>query len=180
MIPAERVKSGPDFLGAALLVLIGAAFIFGSLGLEVINQQGRIGPGFMPFATGTLLAVFGAMVGAEALLRSRNRGEPDEEEAPQTAQAQSATTDGGDVEEGSRYTVAIVFGLTLAAIILIPLLGFLVSFGALVFVLVKFVEKGGLFIATVLGVGAAAITWAVFVLFLQIPLPMGVFGFMGG
>ncbi len=179
MIPTEKVKSGPDLLGAALLVMIGGAFIFGSLGLEVINQQGRIAPGFMPFATGLLLAVFGAMVGAQALLRSRR---PHEEEAPQSAQAQSAQAESGDggVEEGSRYTVAIVFGLTLAAILLIPLLGFLVSFGALVFVLVKFIEKGSLFIATLLGIGSAAITWAVFVLFLRIPLPMGVFGFMGG
>ncbi|MGH3087724.1 MAG: tripartite tricarboxylate transporter TctB family protein [Rubrobacteraceae bacterium] len=166
MIPAERIKSGPDLFGAALLVLIGAAFVAGSLGLEVINQQGRIGPGFMPFATGALLAIFGAMVGAEALLRSRRP--PEEEEVPQTARADGE-------EEGSRHTVAVVFGLTFAAILLIPLLGFLASFGALVFVLVRFIEKGSLFISAALGVGAAALTWAVFVLFLRIPLPMGVF-----
>jgi putative tricarboxylic transport membrane protein len=172
VIPAERTRRWPDLLGAALLVAVGAAFVVGSLGLEVINREGRIGPGFMPFATGTLLAVFGAMVGVQALLKSRRPDEPEEEEAP------PARADDG--EGGSRYTVALVFGLTFAAILLIPLLGFLLSFGALVFVLVKFVEKGSLFIATLLGVGSAVLTWAVFVLFLRIPLPMGVFGFVGG
>lgn len=72
-------KSAPDFIGAALLVALGAAFALGSLQYDVFGQGGRIGPGFMPLAAGILLAVFGAMVGVEAWWR-RTHGVPRTEE----------------------------------------------------------------------------------------------------
>lgn len=156
-------ERAPDLIGAALLVALGAAFAIGSLaGYEVINDRGRIGTGFMPFATGLLLVLFGAMIGVEALLR----GPRDEE--------------GGGGEDGSGRTVGFVFALTFAAILLIPVLGFVVSFGLLVFVLVWLVERGGLLLGAGMGIGAAAFTWLVFVFFLQIPLPGGIFGLGSG
>jgi putative tricarboxylic transport membrane protein len=155
-------KAVPDLIGAGLLVALGVAFAVGALsGYEIFTKGGRIGPGFMPFAAGTLLVVFGAMVGVEALLRT-SRGS-DEREEP-----------GG--EEGSRQTVGLIFALTLVAILLMPLLGFLISFGLLVFALVSFVEREGLLLGAGMGVAAAGFAWLVFALFLQIPLPVGVFG----
>lgn len=160
-------EKAPDLIGAALLVALGAAFAVGALtGLEVVNEKGRIGSGFMPFATGLLLVLFGAMVGVEALLRGRG----DVEEVVESDVAEP------EDEEGSRYKTGIVFALTLAAVLLVSVVGFLVSFGLLVFALVKFVERESLLLAIVMGVGAAIFTWAVFVLFLQIPLPGGLLG----
>lgn len=164
-------QRAPDLIGAGILVALGAVFAIGALsGLEVIDERGRIGPGFMPFATGLLLALFGAMVGGGALLRR---------EAEADGNAGEAEGSEDSEEEGSRYTVAVVFGLTLAAILLTPVLGFLVSFGLLVFAIIRFVEGGSLLLGLGLGVGATVITWVVFVLFLQIPLPGGVFGIGG-
>lgn len=166
-------ERAPDLIGAGILVALGAAFAMGALtGLEVIDERGRIGPGFMPFTTGLLLVLFGAMVGAGALLW------PKTDDAGGDAGEDAGEAEGSG-EQGSRYTVAVVFGLTLAAILLIPVLGFLVSFGLLVFAIIRFVEGGSLLLGLGLGVGATVITWAVFVLFLQIPLPGGVFGIGG-
>lgn len=158
----------PDFIGAALLVVVGAAFAFGGLGFQVFGEGGRIGPGFMPFMAGSLVAVFGVMVGAKALLKSRRPAGDAREESP--------TEDPDDSGGGSTRTVGVVFAMTLAAILLTGLAGFLPAFGLLVFALARFVEKGGVAISVALGVGAAVVAWCVFVLFLNIPLPMGVFG----
>lgn len=160
-------EKAPDLIGAVLLVALGAAFAVGAAsGFPLMGEGGRIGSGFMPFVAGVLLVVFAAMAGGEVLLRRRPEGAGEVENEP-----------GGesDEEEGSRYKVAVVFGLTLLAVLLIPVLGFLVSFGLLVFTLVRFVERGGWLLGAGMGVGAAVITWLVFVLFLQIPLPMGIF-----
>ena len=150
-----------DLIGAALLVALGFAFAGGALsGLEVFREGGRIGPGFMPFFAGAMLVVFGAMIGIGAWLGGRRgpgEGSP------------------GDEPEGAQRTVAAVFLLSLAAILLIPLIGFLPAFGLLIFALVRFVEGRGLLLAAGTGVGGVIFAWVVFVLFLKIPLPGGVF-----
>ncbi|MGI8541525.1 MAG: tripartite tricarboxylate transporter TctB family protein [Rubrobacteraceae bacterium] len=161
-------KALPDIVGTILLVAIGAAFAIGGSGYGIFGEGGRIGPGFMPFMTGILVAVFGAMVGLEAFRRSRRP----EDEVPERYEI---PTD-GEAEASSARTVGIVFAMTLAAILLTALAGFLPAFGLLVFALVRFVEKESIVAAAAFGVGSAVAAWLVFVLFLQIPLPVGVFG----
>lgn len=164
-----RAKT-PDLIGASLLIALGAAFAIGATGYGIFGEGGRIGPGFMPFATGLLMAVFGAMVGAEVLLRA-----PRGQEAESTEEVESAD----EAESGARRIVALVFGLTLVGILLIPVFGFLLSFGLLVFALVWYVEREGLLLGLGLGAGAALFAWLVFGMFLQIPLPGGVLGIGG-
>ncbi len=157
----------PDLIGAGLLAALGVAFAVGGTGHGVFGEGGRIGPGFMPFFAGVLLIVFGAMVGVGALWRARGSSEPESDVRD--------VPEGGE-EAGSGRTVGFVFGLTLVAILLIPVLGFLISFGLLVFALVRFAEGESLLLATAVGVGAAVVAWVVFVFFLQIPVPAGFFG----
>ena len=121
----------------------------------------------MPFFAGSMLVVCAAMIGVGALRR-----------VPASSEAESDVRDvpeGGE-EAGSGRTVAFIFGLTFVAILLIPLLGFLISFGLLVVALVRFVEGESLLLATAVGVGAVVVAWVVFVFFLQIPVPAGIFG----
>jgi putative tricarboxylic transport membrane protein len=163
------VREGtPDLIGAGLLVALGAALSIGSVRYEIFTPEGRIGPGFMPFIVGILLVIFGGMVGVEAWWRraraTRERGE---------------AVAGGE-EAAPNRTVVMVFASTLAAILLIPVLGFLASFGLLIFVLVRFVERGSYLSAILVSAGAVAVTWFVFERFLRIPLPQGVFGLVGG
>jgi len=156
-------EKAPDLIGAGLLMALGAAFAAGATGYEILGEGGRIAPGFMPFVTGVLMAVFGAMVGVEALLRTPREREDDGEAA----------------ETGTRRTVVLVFGALFVAVLLIPVLGFLLSFGLLVFGLIWYVEREGLLLGLGLGAGAAVLAWLVFGLLLQIPLPGGVLG-LGG
>lgn len=159
-------EKGPDLVGAVLLVVLGLAFVGGALSrLEVFGEGGRIGPGFMPFFAGAMLVVFGAMVGIGAWMAGRRDAREDvlDDEG------------GGPEAEGTQRTVAAVFLLTLVAILLTPLIGFLPAFGLLIFALVRFVEGRGLLLAAGTGVGGVVFAWLVFVLFLKIPLPGGVF-----
>ena len=147
--------AAPDLVGGFLLAALGAALAAGATGYGVTTAEGRLGPGFMPFAVGLLLALFGGLVCVQALWGGRGSGEAGE-------------------SAGGR-SVAAVFALTLLAILLTPVIGFLPAFGLLVFALARFVEGEGWTAAALLGAVGAAAAWAVFVLFLQIPLPGGVF-----
>ncbi len=169
----------PDFIGAGLLAALGVALALGSVQYEIFNEEGRVGPGFMPFGAGVLLALFAVMIGIEAWRRRARASLATEEPGDPGDGAREQAAEPED-EGSSNRTVALIFGLTLAAILLIPVLGFLLSFGLLVFVLVTFVERGSLLLGVVLSIVAVAFTWLVFVLFLQIPLPQGIFTFLGG
>ena len=162
-------KEVPGFIGAGLLVALGAVFAVGSSGYGLFGSGGRIGPGFVPFATGVLLIAFGGFIGVQAW-RSRAEG-ASHEFVEDEAREQGAETG----EEGSNRPVALVFGLTLVTILLAPVIGFLVSFGLLVLALVAFVERQSFLLGLALSVVATALTWLVFVRFLQVPLPQGIF-----
>jgi hypothetical protein len=168
----------PDFIGSSLLVVLGAAFVVGSLQFEIVRESGEIGPGFMPFVSGILLVVFGAMVGVGTWWRVRPTDGPDQSrETPEAEPEEDAQSeDAGSQEDRWRYSVGPAFGLLAVAILLIPVLGFLVSFGLLMFALVRFVEQEKTLSAALLSVGAVAAAWLIFIRFLQIPLPEGFFG----
>ena len=169
-------KEGPRFIGAGLLVALGAVFAAGSSGYGLFGSGGRIGPGFVPFATGVLLIAFGGFIGVQTR-RSGAEG-ASHELVEDEAQEQGAETGG---EEGSNRPVALVFGLTLVTILLAPVIGFLVSFGLLVLALVAFVERQNFLLGLALSVVATVLTWLVFARLLQVPLPQGIFasGFGG-
>lgn len=173
---------------------LGIAFALASLKYGLFGGGGRIGPGLVPFAAGISLVVFGGSIGLQIWRRheesvpltpERWKTEESalEKPTPLTAGEEGVREQGvetGD-EEGSNRLVALVFGLILIAILLIPVLGFLVSFGLLVLALVTIVEREGFLIGLALSIGAVAVTWLVFVYFLQVPLPQGIFvpGFGG-
>lgn len=163
----------PDLVGSVVLVALGLAFAGGSVQYGIYAEGGRLGPGFMPFVAGSLLVVFGATVGVEALLR-RRRGV-----ATSSASMPPPDREGGQ-DGRTRHSVPLLFGLTLAAVALIPVLGFLLAFGLLVFALVVFVERFEAMVGLGMGVGAVFLAWLVFALFLRIPLPAGLFGSLFG
>ena len=166
-------EKAPDLIGAGLLATLGVAFAIGGTGYGVFGEGSRIGPGFMPFVAGVLLVVFGVMIGVEAAL---HRGRV----PSRTLQNMQEGGAEGDEEESGR-TVAVAFGLMLVTVLLIPVLGFLLSFGLLILALVTFVEREGWVRGILLSVGAIAMTWLTFVVLLEIPLPPGILGeLLGG
>ena len=161
-------ERAPDLIGAALLAALGVAFAIGGTRYGVFGEGSRIGPGFMPLVAGVLLVVFGVIIGVQATL---HRGRV-------PSHAAQNTQEGGveGEEEAGASTVAVAFGLMLVTVLLIPVLGFLLSFGLLILALVTFVEREGWVRGLLLSVGAIAVTWLTFVVFLEIPLPPGILG----
>jgi putative tricarboxylic transport membrane protein len=161
-------EKAPDLIGAGLLVALGVAFAIGGTEYGVFGEGSRIGPGFMPLVAGVLLVVFGVMIGVEAAL---HRGRV----PSQRVQNMGVGGVAGEEEAGGSV-VAVAFGLMLVTVLLIPVLGFLLSFGLLILALVTFVEREGWLRGILLSVSAIAVTWLTFVVLLEIPLPTGILG----
>lgn len=64
--------AAPDLAIAALLFVFGAYMLVQSLAYGLLVQGGRIGPGFMPFVAGTLLAIFSVWIGVEVVRRAHS------------------------------------------------------------------------------------------------------------
>jgi hypothetical protein len=63
----ERRRSVPDVLAGGIFVLIGGAFVVGSLGYE-LGTLLRMGPGFFPLLVGAIMAALGLAIVAKGLI----------------------------------------------------------------------------------------------------------------
>ena len=63
----ERRRSLPDVLAGGIFVLIGGAFVVGSLGYE-LGTPLRMGPGYFPLLVGAILAALGLTVLVKGLV----------------------------------------------------------------------------------------------------------------
>ncbi|MFC5829115.1 tripartite tricarboxylate transporter TctB family protein [Nonomuraea insulae] len=144
----------------ALLVCLSVAMAAVSFGYGITKEGGQVGPGFLPLVSGVALAVLSAALLTQSVRRTQETSEE-------------------EVDPARIRTLWTVFGLLLVALLLVPLLGFLVAFGLLVFAVSAFVEKRRVLPAAGVAVAATLVIYAVFVLFLAVPLPGGLLG-VGG
>ena len=63
----ERHRSVPDVLAGAIFVLIGGAFVVGSLSYE-LGTPLRMGPGYFPLLVGAILAALGVAIVLKGLI----------------------------------------------------------------------------------------------------------------
>jgi hypothetical protein len=63
----ERRRSFPDVLAGGIFVVIGGAFVVGSLGYE-LGTPLRMGPGYFPLMVGAILAALGAAIVLKGLV----------------------------------------------------------------------------------------------------------------
>jgi hypothetical protein len=63
----ERHRSLPDVLAGAIFVLIGGAFVAGSLGYDRGTPL-RMGPGWFPLAVGAIVVVLGLAIAIKGLI----------------------------------------------------------------------------------------------------------------
>lgn len=157
-----------DVLGAAVLILAGIGLAFGGMGYGLFAEGGRVGPGLMPFAAGTLLVIFGATVGLETVRRRTHAQRDSDEPQPGRGEPQPAGRRPG-------HSVAMAFGFLLGALLLTDVVGFLPAFGVMVVALIVVVERQEPVRAVAISAAAVALSWALFVLFLGVPLPDGIF-----
>lgn len=167
----------------ALLVVtalgLGVAVVAPSYGLDVDGQ--RIGPGFLPLMAGTGLAIL-SLVQLASHLRStaaarRARGGKD---APVVDPhgAESADVLGRTAARRKRnmrlVTVAVVL-----TVLLIPVIGFLESFALMLLFVSIFVERRPVVPAIVITLVAVAVVYLIFVVALNVRLPMGALALLG-
>jgi hypothetical protein len=69
------VKNQKDFFGGLLFTVIGGAFAYGASTYQVGNAA-RMGPGYFPLLLGIILAVMGAVVILQSLIKGHPDGDP--------------------------------------------------------------------------------------------------------
>lgn len=158
-----RGTSTSDLVGGALVILLGATWIWGAADLGLIGEGGRVEAGTLPALAGGILVLCGAGIAVAGVL-GRRRNLP------------SARASLGSGATGSRRRIAVpkavtVFGALLVGLLSASVLGFAIAFAAFVFAVIRFVERRSL----VVSVGAALAIWALafvgFEMLLGVPLP---------
>jgi putative tricarboxylic transport membrane protein len=158
------------------LAALGVAAVTIGTGYGMFDERGQVGPGFMPVLAGSLMALFGFL---DLGLDWRRRAVT---VASEDAGQVSACTEQPDVRGRTarqrQRQLWIVFGLVLLALLLVPVVGFLISFGLLLFVCSYAVERQGLLPSLLVSVVAVAVIYGIFVTFLSVPLPTGALGIL--
>lgn len=169
MIVLNRLVGAGEVVTYGVLTATGVVAAFLGSGYGVITPQGRVGPGMVPTVSGCLLAALGAVLLVRAV-RERAQSVSDDEEDPDERDIFGRTE-----RERVRH-LWLVFGLLLATIYAVSLVGLLAAFGAFVFVVSAWVERRRIVSAATITAGACAFIYLVFVLFLRVPLPQGLLG----
>jgi hypothetical protein len=168
---------------SVILALLGIGAVIGGISYGVIEEDGLIGPGFLPTMAGGLVAIF-----AIGDIVSRLRAKPTMSEAELILGAEAdavleeevaAESDidifGRTQKQRSRMLVAVLL-ILIVTLLLVPLLGFIISFGLMLLSIAVFVEKRKWLPALAVTAAALAVTYLIFVVLLRVPLPQGLIG----
>jgi putative tricarboxylic transport membrane protein len=202
MITAQR----GGLIASAVLAVLGVAAVLGGLGYGVTVEGGEIGPGFLPVLSGGLVAVFAILdlVGrlrnrndlpsqAELILDTvddefedddlRGAVHPANDPGAASTSTQSINTlkrDAVDIfgrtQKQRNKMLAVVIGLVILTLLAVQVVGFLISFVLLLFVVAVFVERRSLLPSALVALVAGAVTYGIFVVLLRVPLPQGFLG----
>ena len=202
MITAQR----GGLIASAVLAIIGVAAVLGGLGYGVTVEGGEIGAGFLPVLSGGLVAVFGILdvIGrlrnrndrptqAELILDTVGERFDDEHGGYTVLPANdsgAATTSTQTLGMGKREAVdifgrtqkqrnkmlGVVIGLVILTLLAVQVVGFLIAFVLLLFVVAVFVERRALLPSILVALIAGAVTYGIFVVLLRVPLPQGFLG----
>ena len=143
-----------DRITAALLLLFSAAFAAGALKYYRYWSHDGPGPAFLPFWRGLVMAVLAGMM----LFRK------------------SGFSAGDWLPRGeARNRVLVVLGVTAVFIALLKVLGMVVSTVLFLVVLVRYLGRHPWWLTAAIAGAAAGINWLVFVYWLRVPMPEGMF-----
>jgi putative tricarboxylic transport membrane protein len=164
------MKMTPRIAGTTMSLAVAAmAIAAGIIGSSygVYDDGGRIAGGFLPTVTAAIVAIT-ALIDARARFFSAENPESEKKKA-------AVDIFGRNQKTRNRQLVAVLI-LTVVALFLVNVIGFLFAFALLIATISYFVEKKK-FIPTALITGATIlVAYLVFDQFLQVPLPLGIFG----
>jgi putative tricarboxylic transport membrane protein len=186
------------------LGVIGAVAAIIAVGYDVLGADGRMGAGFLPFVVGIVVA--GAAAVETWRVIGRRGGPPAtarelvaEDVMPVDATGAAASTpvtvpqaeakpappddgadDGRDIfgrtPRQRLRMLAVVIVMLVVALVLVQFVGFLAAFGALLVAISFLVERRKLIPTLLISASALAGTYALLVLLLRVPQPLGLFG----
>lgn len=159
----KRRRSGV-LITYAVLTLLGLGFFLGSLQYEMSTGEHQAGPAYLPRYASILLVILGALLVMQELRgRSLLAGDSGvEDDAPPLSRA-------------TAIKLLAVFGLITVALLLVPVLGLIVSLLLLIPALSIGVERMPVVTSLIVTAGAGVLAYVLFIVVLQVPLPMGVF-----
>lgn len=174
------------FVPNAVIISLGIAATAMGAGYGVLGDDGRIGPGFLPTVAGALMAIFAAVnVLTSGRKQAATLDSVMEERIPGIDRGEdsaSGSANGADLDIYGRTQrqrdrmLWTVIGIVLATVVLVPLLGFMLAFAAMLLVIAVVVERRKILPSVMVSVLTLAATYAIFVLFLRVPLPQGILG----
>lgn len=178
----EGASTGGTILALLLMTALGisVAVVAPGYGLDVDGE--RIGPGFLPLVAGVGLAVL-SLVQLASHLRAtaaarRERGggaEPEVDPHGEESTDVLGRTGANRTRNMRLVTVAIV-----VTVLLIPVIGFLESFALLLLFVSVVVERRPVLPAVAITLIAVTVVYVIFVVLLNVRLPMGLLALVGG
>ncbi|WP_432561886.1 tripartite tricarboxylate transporter TctB family protein [Kineococcus sp. SYSU DK003] len=167
---AVLARRGPDGQTVATIVtgLVGALFFVLSFAYDWRLEDGSVGPAVLPRTASALLVLVSV---ARLVLAARRPAAAAAEPAATAVEADDAPV----VEEvpHARRKLLLVCATVLVTALAIPYLGLLVTLGVMTLFLAAYVERQPLLRSLAVAVGTLAVSYLVFVVLLQIPLPWG-------
>lgn len=147
----------------AVITLMGAAFFLGSFEYSMYRGENQVGPAYLPRYASILLITLGLL-----LVFQEIRG------GSKLAGDSGVETESSSLTPKTIRKLVIVFALMTAAVLLVPVLGLIVSLALLIPVLAIWVERMPVVPSLILTIGAAVGAYFIFIVFLRVPMPMGV------
>jgi hypothetical protein len=175
-----------------LIAVLGASAVAGGLGYGALLEEGRIGPGFLPILAGATVAVCAVLDLVSRVRKLRTApaaagvpGHPADDTSTAVPRADGEVTAApesdvdifGRTQKQRNWMLVVVIAMTIATLVLVPFLGFLLSFGLLLIAVSVLVEKRKLLPSVLVTVVALAVAYGIFAVVLRVPLPVGPFGF---
>jgi hypothetical protein len=162
------MKMTPRIAGAAVslgLVAVAVAAAIIGFGYGVIDD-GRIAGGFLPVVAATVVIITG-------LFDIWGRLKVKEEKVDETRVELDIF--GRNQKTRDRQLIVVIF-MVLGGLLLIDVIGFLGAFAVLIIAISLFVEKKKPVTTILVTAGTILFTYLVFDVFLEVPLPLGIFG----
>lgn len=157
-----------ETIALALLALLGGYLAVSSFELGLRTNGSWVAPGTMPLAVGAPLFGIAVTCLVASLLRPARHAEPSDEDS-------GVDIFGRTAAQRVRQLWTVV-GALLLTVALVPIAGFPLSFGALVFFVSTVVERRPLLVASLVTALSLLAVHLVFVMFLGVPLPTGLLG----
>lgn len=192
--PKRKKPATSDVVGTAILAALGAFALIMGIGYGFLEEDGQVGPGFLPVVTGgfILAASLAEIIRLYLAGGERSTGsfmsiaEAAEEEAlaamARTKDENSTKEPGEELDTFGRTTkqrnwaVVKIFGLLFLALLMVPVIGLMLSLTAMVLVIVLWIERKPLIPSLLATAGAFIASYLIFVQTLGVPLPQGMLG----